>query len=172
MFSKVFSAVFLALALSRPVRVNGHALMTPALGINGDGARSDVELLQLTPLTSPGCGGINIAANFDSSTPAVAGPDGSFTVTATNFNCPLDVSRQVTGEVDPTGTGDSFGGKATVTQNGERAPRELGSEETTAQLPAGMQCTGGATDDKCLVSFRTASGFGNCVVVQQPGAGA
>lgn len=40
----------------------------------------------------------------------------------------------------------------------------------TAALPAGTTCTGGATGNKCLVSFKTAGGFGNCVVVQQGNA--
>lgn len=33
-------------------------------------------------------------------------------------------------------------------------------------LPKGLTCTGGATKNKCLVSFTTAGGFGNCAVVQ------
>ncbi|KAK7459569.1 hypothetical protein VKT23_009551 [Stygiomarasmius scandens] len=168
MFSKILATVSLALALSG--HVNGHALMTPALGVSGQGARSDVQLLQLAPVTGPSCGRMDVASNIDTSTPAVAGPDGSFTVTATNFNRRLDGSRQVTADVDPTGTGNNFNAKATVTQNGEKAPKELGSEQITAQLPAGMQCTGGASGNMCLVSFRSASGFGNCVVVQQSGA--
>ena len=40
------------------------------------------------------------------------------------------------------------------------------------QLPAGTTCTGGASKNLCLVSFTTAGGFGNCVVVQQPKANA
>ena len=50
-----------------------------------------------------------------------------------------------------------------------QAPKELGSEQLTIQMPAA--CTGGATGDKCLVSFKTASGFGNCVVVQNAASG-
>ena len=38
-------------------------------------------------------------------------------------------------------------------------------------MPAGTTCSGGATGDKCLVSFKTAGNFGNCVVVQQAAAG-
>ena len=40
------------------------------------------------------------------------------------------------------------------------------------QLPAGTACTGGATGNKCLVSFTTAGGFGNCVAVSQGAAAA
>jgi len=38
-------------------------------------------------------------------------------------------------------------------------------------MPAGMNCTGGASGNLCLASFKTTAGFGNCVVVSQ-GAGA
>jgi len=71
-------------------------------------------------------------------------------------------------EVD-AGSGANFvAGK--VTANGEAAPASTGTEQITASLPAGTTCTGGASGDLCLASFKTAGGFGNCVVVQQ-GAG-
>jgi hypothetical protein len=80
-----------------------------------------------------------------------------------------DGSRQVTMTVDATGTGAKFvAGK--VTANGQAAPATTGTEKITASLPAGTTCTGGASKNKCLASFTTAGGFGNCVVVQQ-GAG-
>ena len=72
-------------------------------------------------------------------------------------------------EVDASGTGANFvAGK--VTANGEAAPASTGTEKITASLPAGTACSGGASGDLCLASFKTAGGFGNCVVVQQ-GAG-
>jgi hypothetical protein len=80
-----------------------------------------------------------------------------------------DGSRQVTMTVDAAGTGAKFvAGK--VTANGQAAPATTGTEKITASLPAGTTCTGGATKNKCLASFTTAGGFGNCVVIQQ-GAG-
>ena len=72
----------------------------------------------------------------------------------------------MTAQVDPTGTGQNFV-TMTITQNGQlvsclwlrpklvlmvlQSPPELGTEPLTAQLPAGMKCTGGTTGDKCLV---------------------
>ena len=48
----------------------------------------------------------------------------------------------------------------------------MGSQQVTVQLPAGTTCAGGATKNLCLVSFTTAGGFGNCVVVQKGAAAA
>jgi hypothetical protein len=71
--------------------------------------------------------------------------------------------------VDAAGTGAKFvAGK--VTANGQAAPATTGTEKVTASLPAGTKCTGGASGDLCLASFKTAGGFGNCVVVQQGAA--
>jgi hypothetical protein len=72
--------------------------------------------------------------------------------------------------VDAAGTGAKFvAGKVTV--NGQAAPAATGTEKITASLPAGTKCTGGASGDLCLASFKTAGGFGNCVVVQQSTGG-
>ncbi|KAK7445192.1 hypothetical protein VKT23_015061, partial [Stygiomarasmius scandens] len=163
MFSKTLLPILL-LAISSLHSVAGHALMTPALGVSGEGERRDVQRLQRT---GPSCGEVDVAANMATSTPAMAAADGTFTVTATNFNRRTDGSRQVTATVDPSGTGNSFAVPATVTKNGDPAPRQLGSEPVTVQLPADMSCTGGANGNMCLVSFVTLSGFGNCVVVDQ-----
>ena len=48
----------------------------------------------------------------------------------------------------------------------------MGSAQLTVQLPSGTQCTGGANQDLCLVSFVTAGGFGNCIAVSQNAAAA
>lgn len=53
-----------------------------------------------------------------------------------------------------------------------QAPTDVGTQNLSVQLPAGTSCTGGASKNLCLVSFTTAGGFGNCVVVQQGGAAA
>jgi hypothetical protein len=74
-------------------------------------------------------------------------------------------------QVDAAGTGAKFV-TGQVTANGEAAPASTGTEKITASLPAGTTCTGGASGDLCLASFKTAGGFGNCVVVQQGAAGA
>jgi hypothetical protein len=72
-------------------------------------------------------------------------------------------------QVDAAGTGAKFV-TGQVTVNGDAAPATTGTQKITASLPAGTACTGGASGDLCLASFKTAGGFGNCVVVQQ-GAG-
>ena len=81
MFSKIVSSASFVLALS--VYANAHTLMTPALGVQGAGARSDVQVLGKKGAS---CGDMDVAANIDTSTPVAAAPDGTFTVTATNFN--------------------------------------------------------------------------------------
>lgn len=73
-------------------------------------------------------------------------------------------------QVDAAGTGAKFVA-GQVTANGQAAPATTGTEKVTAALPAGTKCSGGAAGNKCLVSFKTAGGFGNCVVVQQGAAG-
>ncbi|PSS36966.1 hypothetical protein PHLCEN_2v1182 [Hermanssonia centrifuga] len=52
-----------------------------------------------------------------------------------------------------------------------KAPSSVGSQELIAQLPSGTICSGGPSKDLCLVSFKTAGGFGNCVVLQQAPTG-
>lgn len=85
-------------------------------------------------------------------------------MTATNFNGGRDGSTQFTVQVDSTGKGTAFK-PATVTKNGVLAPARAGSAEITVQMPSGTTCTGGKTGNLCLVAFKSASGFGNCVVV-------
>lgn len=80
MFSKLY--LVLALALGAALQVHGHALITPALGVTGAGARSDVQ----RPSKAAECGNVNVANTINTSTPVVANADGSFTATITNFN--------------------------------------------------------------------------------------
>ncbi|KAJ3534457.1 hypothetical protein NMY22_g6916 [Coprinellus aureogranulatus] len=103
--------------------------------------------------------------------PLTAAADGSFTVTAISFNGGVDGSRQMTAQVSANGQGTNFVA-ATVTKNGDRAPNGSGNQQITAKLPANTKCTGGSSGNKCLVQFKSAAGFGNCVVVQQGGAAA
>ncbi|PSS36964.1 hypothetical protein EW026_g2070 [Hermanssonia centrifuga] len=163
MFSKVFCT--LALVMGLTLQVQAHAIISPALGVTGTPVRNDVQ----RPSTASPCGSVNIAKTLDTTTPIVAAADGSFTTNITNFNAGKDGSRQVTATVDATGTGSKFVA-ATVTENGDLAPTDVGSQPLAVQLPAGATCTGGTSGNLCLVSFTTAGGFGNCVVVQQAGA--
>ncbi|KAF8068977.1 hypothetical protein FPV67DRAFT_1415070 [Lyophyllum atratum] len=165
MFSNFFAIAAVFLTFS--AQVHAHAALAPALGVTGAPKRSDVQ----RPSTASPCGKASVAATIDKSTPVVAAADGSFTVTATNFNGGKDGSRQVTMTVDATGAGKKFVA-GTVSKNGVLAPATTGSEQITATLPAGTKCTGGAAGNLCLASFKTAGGFGNCVVVQQGAAAA
>lgn len=89
------------------------------------------------------------------------------------FNRGKDGSTEITNAlVDATGTGSfAAGTAATITTNGVAAPKTTGSVQVSGTLPAGTTCTGGNDGASCLVSFTTAGGFGNCVLVSQ-GAGA
>ncbi|KZV67809.1 hypothetical protein PENSPDRAFT_556163, partial [Peniophora sp. CONT] len=139
-----------------------HAAFAPVLGVAGTPARSDVQ----RPKTNAPCGKTDVATTMASSTAAPLAADGSFTVTATNFNPGRDGSRAVkTALVDTTGTGQSFAGTATVTTNGDGRPKTDGSDTLTLQMPAGTTCTGGADGASCLVSLTSTGGFGNCVYV-------
>jgi hypothetical protein len=80
MLSKVLLTFTFVVALS--LQVQGHALITPALGVKGNGVRNDVQ----RPSGNSPCGNVDIAKNLDTTTPAIAGADGSFTLTVTNFN--------------------------------------------------------------------------------------
>lgn len=148
------------------MQVNAHAAIVPELGVSGTPVRGDVQ----RPSKAKPCGNTNVASTLDSSTPVTAGANGQFTVTVTNFNAGKDGSRQVTATVDPTGAGTSFPGTVGISQNGDLAPTSVGSQQVVASLPAGTTCSGGTAGNLCLVSFTTAGGFGNCVVVQQGGA--
>jgi len=168
MICRLSSVVSLLFFLSA---ANAHALLEPALGVKGAGARSDVT----RPSAAAPCGaGVNVASVLASSTAVTASAAGVFTVTAQNFNAGTDGSREVTSaKVDATGTGaaSSFTGTATVTTNGIKSPTDVTSQQLTLSLPAGTKCAGGADKASCLVSLTTAGGFGNCVLVSQ-GAGA
>jgi hypothetical protein len=166
MFIKSFlasSAVILAASL----QVSAHAAIAPALGAkSATVVRNDAQ----RPSAAAPCGNVNIASTLDTST-AVAANNGVFTATVTNFNGGIDGSRFVTAQVDATGTGKSFVA-ATVQTNGDKSPTSTGSQQLSVALPAGTTCTGGAGKNKCLVSFKTAGNFGNCVAVTNGGAAA
>ncbi|KAH9851052.1 hypothetical protein C2E23DRAFT_733802 [Lenzites betulinus] len=161
MFSNsLIATVALCLGLA-----NAHAIITPALGVTGAAVRADVQ----RPSASSECGTVNIAQSLDSSPFTIADPaTGIFNANITDFNGGVDGSRQIdTALVSDNAQGNfTEAPKATVLTNGDLSPTVVGSQPLVVQLPAGTVCSGGATADKCLVSFTTAGGFGNCVVVQ------
>jgi len=168
MFSRTFivSAIILAMGL----QASGHAIVTPALGVKGNGSRNNVE----RPSTGKPCGKASLTA-IDTSTPAIAAADGTVQMTITNFNGGVDGSREIkSSTIDETGTGKSFKAATanTVTKNGDKAPPKPGSQQLTVNLPTGTKCTGGKNKNLCLMSLTTDGGFGNCVVIQQGGAAA
>ena len=55
----------------------------------------------------------------------------------------------------------------TKTLGSKQSPTENGQEKLFFQLRGGVDCKGGASKTKCLVSLKTAGGFGNCIVVEQ-----
>ncbi|QRV96159.1 hypothetical protein RhiJN_24177 [Ceratobasidium sp. AG-Ba] len=146
--------------------VLGHAQVLPPMGINGTPKRSDTQ----RPSNAKPCG--NIALSKIDSSKTIAMNGNTFNADATNFNKAKDGSMQFTATFDATGTGKGFKA-ATITKNGDPAPKAVGqTSQLSVSLPAGTKCTGGKNKDLCLVSFKSASGFGNCVVVKQAGAGA
>lgn len=161
----MFFAKTLLVLAALSTSVLGHAGVTPALGVSGKIARANVQ----RPSTAKPCG--NAALSAINTSTAVALNGNTFTVTATNFNGGRDGSTQFTAQVDATGKGTAFKA-ATVTKNGQAAPSGTGDVQITVQMPAGTTCTGGTAGNRCLVSFKSAGGFGNCVVVSSGGAAA
>jgi len=160
-----FSKTLLVVA-ALAAQVLAHATVGQPLGVAGTPKRSDAQ----RPSTAKPCG--NAALSKIDSTTAITMTGNTFNVAAINYNANKDGSLQFTAQVDAAGTGKGLKA-ATISKNGPAAPPKVG---TTAQLsvsmPAGTKCTGGASKNLCLVSFKSASGFGNCVVVKQGGAAA
>lgn len=80
MFSKIFA--FTAVILAFSAQVHAHAAVAPALGVSGTPTRNDVQ----NPSTASPCGKIDIASALATSTPVVAAANGTFTVTAIDYN--------------------------------------------------------------------------------------
>ncbi|KAG8680704.1 hypothetical protein FRC08_016098 [Ceratobasidium sp. 394] len=162
----MFFAKSLIVVAALAAHVLGHAVVQPVMGVAGTPKRSDTQ----RPSTAKPCGNTALSEIDSSSSITMTGT--SFTATSTNFNAKQDGSMQFTATFDATGTGKNFKA-ATITKNGPNAPPKVGqTAQLSVSLPAGTKCTGGANKDSCLVSFKSASGFGNCVVVKQGGAGA
>jgi len=160
MLSKIFA--FTAAILVFSAQVHAHAAVAPALGVSGTPTRNDVQ----NPSTASPCGKIDIASALSTSTPVVAAANGSFVVTAIDYNGGADGSRKFTALVNSDATGKSFV-DATVLQNGDPAPANSGSEQLVVSIPTGTKCSGGPSKNLCVYSFKSTAGFGNCVVVQQ-----
>jgi hypothetical protein len=80
MLSKSFIAsIFLIASISS---VDAHAGVSPALGVKGQLARSDVQ----RPSANSPCGNTNIPQNLDTSTAIQADANGNFSPTITDFN--------------------------------------------------------------------------------------
>jgi len=161
MFTKFISTSVLVLALSA-TQAFAHAAIAPQLGVQGTPVRNDVQ----RPSQNTPCGSTNIAQNIDTSTAVPLSSSGSFQATVFNFNGGEDGSTEVTAQVDPSATGKSFT-TATVTKNGQLAPPAAGQAQIEVRLPSGTKCTGGKDKNRCLVSFTTKGGFGNCLVVSE-----
>ena len=113
MFAKLVTSSLLLLAAASSV--SAHAAFAPVLGVAGTPARSDVQ----RPSANAQCGKTNVASALAGSTAVPLAADGSFTVTATDFNAGADGSRAVkTAVVDTTATGNSFKGTVAITTNG------------------------------------------------------
>lgn len=88
----LFKSVLLsgAILAFSTLEVSAHAAINPALGVNGNAARGDVE----RPSNNKPCGNAALTA-IDSSTAVQADASGSFTASITNFNgFVLSVSEQ------------------------------------------------------------------------------
>ena len=81
MFSKSLAATVSLLAYV--LSANAHTGITPALGISGTFTKSDS---QRVASTNAPCGNADVASAIDSSTAVPVNADGTFDVTATNFN--------------------------------------------------------------------------------------
>ncbi|KAJ7471067.1 hypothetical protein FB451DRAFT_326589 [Mycena latifolia] len=151
-----------SLLFALAAQTSAHAIPSPALGVAGAPARSDVQ----RPSTAKPCGTIDPATTLDTSTAIPVAADGTVTMNVVNFNAGADGSTSVAVSVDATGKGTSFVA-GTVTTNGNPAPKAVETDKVVFTLPAGTTCTGGTAGNLCLVSVKTTAGFGACTVVSQ-----
>ncbi|KAJ6543593.1 hypothetical protein DFH09DRAFT_1390810 [Mycena vulgaris] len=158
---------YAALVLALAAQSSAHAIPSPALGVKGAPARSDVQ----RPSTAKPCGTIDPATTLDTSTAVAAAADGSVSLNVVNFNAGADGSTSVSVQVDASGKGTAFVA-GTVTTNGNPAPKAVETDKVVFTLPAGTKCAGGAAGNLCLVSVKTTAGFGACMVVSQGAASA
>ncbi|KAH9036218.1 hypothetical protein EDB85DRAFT_2143348 [Lactarius pseudohatsudake] len=143
MVSKSFIAY--AFLLCFTTSVNAHALISPALGVKGNGARNDAQ----RPSTNKPCGKVDITQSIETSTTVALAADGTFSPSITDFNAGGDGSRSIkTVQVDASGTGQKFVA-AKMIVNGDANPTTAGTQQLRVQLPSGTTCTGGAGKNLC-----------------------
>lgn len=75
-------AFILAMVLGMGLRVYAHAIITPALGVNGTATRNDVQ----RPTNASMCGTVNITATLTTSGTIPLRSDGTIMANITNFN--------------------------------------------------------------------------------------
>jgi len=68
--------------------------------------------------------------------------------------------------IDPSATGKHFA-RAKMELRGDLESSAAGLINVVATLPEGTSCTGGSDGASCLVSFVTADGYGNFMLVSQ-----
>lgn len=82
MFSSTQLVITLFALVSLAPGALAHAIITPALGVNGTATRNDVQ----RPATNALCGKVNVTAELPLSTTITVNKDGSFMANITNFN--------------------------------------------------------------------------------------
>ncbi|EJF58195.1 hypothetical protein DICSQDRAFT_173153 [Dichomitus squalens LYAD-421 SS1] len=92
-----------------------------------------------------------------------AAANGSFTATITNFNVYVSSVRSIVFHQPSTDSGVDGSRQETATINADGTGKNFVNAEV---LQNGDKASGGAFKSKCLVSFITTGGFGNCVVVE------
>lgn len=80
MLFKLLSVSSLVFGLA--LQAQGHAIISPALGVSGTPTRNDVQ----RPSKNSPCGNVDIASALTTATPITVNADGTFTATVTNFN--------------------------------------------------------------------------------------
>jgi len=157
------SALFVGLTL----HANAQSVVSPGLGLPSNGSAADAQ----APTDAAPCGNVSIPSTIDNSTTVQADTNGDVTVTIQNFVTGVSGSRAVTAQIDSGGAGQSFM-PAAVTTNGDEEPTSTGTQTLIIQIPPGTLCTGGKDERRCLLAFKTAGGFGNCVAITQPNGAA
>ncbi|EJD55594.1 hypothetical protein AURDEDRAFT_109865 [Auricularia subglabra TFB-10046 SS5] len=128
--------------------VSGHAIIAADQGTLDGLRRGDVTR-----------GNLQRCSNFAGAGTATI-QNGAVNLVAKNFNGGRDGSTQFTAALSTTGRNGNFQ-EVDVTANGVAAPNGNIESPITVAIPAGTDCSGGS----CVLTFRSAGGFGNCVDV-------
>lgn len=128
--------------------VSGHAIIAADQGTLDGLRRGDVTR-----------GNLQRCSNFAGAGTATI-QNGAVNLVAKNFNGGRDGSTQFQAALSTTGRNGDFQ-EVDVTTNGVAAPNGNIESPITVAIPAGTDCSGG----NCVLTFRSAGGFGNCVDV-------